>query len=468
MADEFKHIVLISIDALRADCIKSSPRYGEFRKKYKTSVNLNTKVVDEILKSGIYYNNCYSTAPYTSASHASYFTGFFPLHHNVYEFFNRKINKPTIFEYAKKSGYKTIFKTDFPIILGQYLGFLKGIDKNYIEDENEALKELLRSKNDKSLSFFHFAGVHYPYGFHNLKYGADDYVAKVNFLEKKYKLILQNQGKLVDVLDETFRNSEDRKLLLRYKTVIEVLYNNEKYNDLFNLYLEGINYFIAKRFTQFIQTIVKFVNENNGLLIIFSDHGEEWDNESYGHHNSLSDAVLRVPLIIYWNGIKHKIVNDLVRTIDLAPSLLPLISTDFKRINMDGEPLDLLNDDRNDLSQRLALAQVWLTKVKKEELFSFQRKAIVKNKIEKPLPTTLSQEMAHDQYSKLLITYNKDGAVISRQFTDYFKSKVIKNRIKVLEQALKKYNLSKTSGGRKLGSISHTIKKQLEDLGYKV
>ena len=462
-----KHIVLISVDTLRADCIKSSPRYGEFLNKHKVSVNLDTQPIDQILKSGIYYNNCLSAAPYTSASHASYFTGFFPLHHNVYEYFNRRLNKTTIFEYAKRVGYKTIFKTDFPIILGQYLGFRKGIDKYYIEDENSALNELLKSKDNKTLSFFHFAGVHYPYGFHNIKYGGIDYTKKVTLLEKKCESLLKDQGKLVDVLDETFRQADDRKLLLRYKSVIEVLYKHQKYDDLFNLYLEGINYFFQKRFNKFLGKIKKFVDENNGLLVIFSDHGEEWDKQSYGHHNSLSESVLRVPLIIYWKGASHRTTEHLVRTIDLAPTILPIISGDYANIKLDGKSLNIFNNNKISLLNRIALAQVWLTNVEKSELFNFQKKAVSKNKIDKPLPTRLACETICNEQCRLTISYNKGGLITSKKFVDYLKSATSADH-SLLEKTLKKYNLSKSVSGLGLKSISHTIRQQLENLGYRV
>lgn len=466
MYKNYKHIVLISIDTLRADCIKSSPRYGEFLNKHKVTVNLDTKPIDQILKSGIYYNNCFSAAPYTSASHASYFTGFFPLHHNVYEFFNRSLNKKTIFEYAKRAGYKTIFKTDFPIILGRYLGFCKGVDKYYTEDEDAALKELLQNKNNKTLSFFHFAGVHYPYGFHNIKYGGIDYINKVELLEKKYKSLLKDQKKLVDVLDETFRQADDRKLLLRYKSVVETLYKHKKYDDLFNLYIEGINYFLSNRFKGFIDNIKQFVDDNNGLLIIFSDHGEEWDNQSYGHHNSLSDSVLRVPLIVYWKQSKHKIVENLVRTVDLAPTILPLISKKYTKLKLDGKSLGIFGKKMS-LLHRITLAQVWLTNVEKSELFNFQKKAISENKINKPLLTRLANETARSKQCQLTINYDKTGSVISKKFVNYLKSITVIDH-KILERTLKKYNLSKSNNGKKLKSISRTVRQQLENLGYRV
>src|SRR5690606_8582932 len=116
---------------------------------------------------------------YTTASHASVFTGLFPLRHGLYEYYNSKIDQKTVFEYAKDHGRKVTFKTDFPIILGKPLGFTRGVDKYIVEDDEECLTELEKNKYDHTLDFIHFGGIHYPYGFHTLQIAGDDYRQKV-------------------------------------------------------------------------------------------------------------------------------------------------------------------------------------------------------------------------------------------------------------------------------------------------
>jgi hypothetical protein len=41
-----------------------------------------------------------------------------------------------------------------------------------------------------------------------------------------------------DMLDESYRDEEDLNLLLRYKNIVDYLYNNAMYDDLFKLYVE--------------------------------------------------------------------------------------------------------------------------------------------------------------------------------------------------------------------------------------
>lgn len=465
MKKNIQHIILVSIDTLRADCINASPRAKEYNKKYKIKTSLKTDVLDKILNSGLYYNNCFSAAPYTAASHGAYFTGMWPLHNNVYEFFNRKLNKPTIFKYAKDKGYTTIFQTDFPVILGPYLGFTNSVDHYFIEDENKAFKTLVKNNKKNTLSFFHFGGVHYPYGFHILKFGGKDYVNKVKSLEKKYNISSKDRYKLIDILDETFRNRKDTEFLLRYKYIIEKLYKGKLYNDLFELYLEGINYFIQHRFEKFILNVKNFVDKNNAILFIFSDHGEEWDNYSEGHHNSISDNVLRVPLIVYGKQISPRVEESLVRTIDLAPTIINLLPRNEDKINMDGSSLDILSS-RKIPAKKYAISQVWTSIASKKQISNYQNKIIKNNKSTKPLNTYLSSEAIRTKNKKLVICYKKNGS-ISKE-SSVVGIGTANNNIFDLKKILTKYNSSRNTKKNKISNIELKIKNELNNLGYNV
>lgn len=454
-----QHIVLVSIDTLRADCINASPRAKEYLNKYKVWVNLKTDCLDKILKSGLYFNNCFSAAPYTSASHAAYFTGMWPLHNGIYEFFNRKLLHQTIFEYAKNQEYKTIFQTDFPVILGQPLGFTKSIDHYFIEDENKAFKRLIENCKNNTLSFFHFGGVHYPYGFHTLKFGGKNYINKIISLEKKYNIFNKDRNKLNDILDETFRNKKDTELLLRYKYIIfERLYKQKMYNDLFNLYLEGINYFLKHRFKKFINGVKNFVDKHNAILFIFSDHGEEWDAYSEGHHNTLSDNVLRVPLIVYGKQIKPRIEKCLIRTIDLAPTIIDLFPRSIKS-NMDGFKIDIFNTNKSISKAKYAISQVYTSIATKKQIVNHQNMSVKKNKTVKPLNTYLSGEAIHTKDKKYVVYYQKDGSIVWKE---------ISGNVNKLKKILDRHNKLRVPKKNRFINIELKIKNELRNLGYQV
>lgn len=459
MKNYTQHIVLVSIDTLRADCINASPRAKGYLSQHKTKIDLRTDPLDRILKSGLYFNNFFSAAPYTSAAHAAYFTGMWPLNNGVYEFFNRKLSKPTIFEYAKGKGYRTIFQTDFPVILGNSLGFTEGIDDYFIEDENKAFKKLAENSKNNTLSFFHFGGVHYPYGFHTLKFGGKDYVNKVISLEKKYNISKKDRHKLKDILDETFRNKDDTEFLLRYKYIIEKLYSKRMYDDLFDLYLEGVNYFLQKRFKKFISNIKSFVDKNNAILFIFSDHGEEWDAHSEGHHNSLSDNILRVPLIVYGKQIKPRIEESLVRTIDLAPTIIELLPNSFEKIKMDGSNLNIFKPSGHKHAAKYAISQVWTSIATKKQIARYQKMTIKKNRYIRPLNTYLSGEAIRTKDKKLILYYRKNGSIIRKESS---------GNIALLSRILTNYNTSRIKGKNKIPIMELRMRNELRNLGYKV
>ncbi len=62
----------------------------------------------------------------------------------------------------------------------------------------------------------------------------------------------------------------------------------------------------------------------NTVVVLISDHGEEFDEHSFMEHGLLYDTVLRIPLVIRVPGGAPRAVSGPVQTIDLAPTLLEL------------------------------------------------------------------------------------------------------------------------------------------------
>jgi len=459
MKNSFQHIILISIDNLRSDCIHASPRYQEYLRQYRVHVALETGILDQILSSGLYFDNCFSAAPYTSASHAAYFTGMWPLHNGIYEFFNRTLRQPTIFQRAKDQGLTTLFQTDFPIILGSALGFTRGIDHYFVENETAAFAALVRQKRNKTLSFFHFGAVHYPYGFHTLKFGGKDYVNKVRSLENKYDIPHAKRHTPEDVLTETFRTKKDSELLLRYKYIIEILYRKGLYDDLFQLYLEGINYFFRSRFNTFLAKVQRFVDSHNGILFLFADHGEDWDFHSEGHHNTLSESVLRVPLVVYGKNVRPTIEKRLVRTIDLAPTIMTLLPHAAIPSDMDGLPFDLFHSGKTFPFPSHAISQVWTSLATKKQIASFQMRSAATPTRARPLKTYLSGESIRTQDRKFTAYFAKDGSVVRKEST---------GKVADLKKMMVTYNHSWSNEGTPLQSVESIIKSELSNLGYNV
>lgn len=464
--NKHNHIILVSLDTLRNDCITANK--DNFVKKMLGKKAFKTEKIDQLIKKGVYFKNCISAAPYTSASHTAYFTGVWPNQNGVYEFFNRKIARPTIFKLAKESGFHTIFQTDFPVILGESLGFTDGVDDYFIEDEKSAFKKLQNvSKKEKTISFFHFGGIHYPYGFHKIKFAKRDFPNKVKALEKKYGL--NPNTNTSDMLDESFRDDKDKEYLLRYKSIIDYLHSESKYEDLLQLYLEGLDYFLKNRFNSFLDKLINFVDNNNALLVVFADHGENWNENSRGHSNSVDDEVLRVPLIFYGKNIpKNQKITELIRTIDVIPTVCEY--TDIKKAEFSGEPIDMQNI-KSFKSKRDAYSQVWRVG-DKHKIYEFQQKILKNKKMYSPLKTKLEKESVYANGYSLKRKYLENGQIEESLFKNTGeKIELIKNNEKIasgLRKLLSEYNNNNKFVGEKIDEIPAEIANGLKSMGYNV
>jgi arylsulfatase A-like enzyme len=463
---QYKHVILVSLDTLRADAITAFGR-SQFVKDHAKST-YRTTILDALIKSGTYYSNCISAAPYTSASHAAYFTGCWPKRNGVYEFFNRRLVRPTLFERASTRGWKTVFQTDFPIILGESLGFTRGVHHYHIEQEWEALAQTKRAaQHHNTLSFFHFGGIHYPYGFHRLSFAPRDYPETVKSLEREFDLDPHQLPS--DILDESYRDANDRMWLYRYKNILDSLCKKGRYDRIHELYIEGIEYFLSRRFSPFLKELRKFVDQHDALLVLFSDHGESWNAGSNGHANSIDHAVLHVPLLFYGKGIPaHRVVPQLVRTIDLTPTISPFMG--LPTIPVDGKMLPGLIK-KSDPLPRTAFSQVWRVGDFKK-VYEHQQHILKNRKMIRPLKTHLSKEAVYHQ-DWLLQVWHKEKQNSERFFKRSDADQFVAKRPspstgKSLRKFLNQYRHVRTKHTKKVNQLKRKIVIGLQMMGYRI
>jgi len=65
----------------------------------------------------------------------------------------------------------------------------------------------------------------------------------------------------------------------------------------------------------------------NAIVVVVADHGEElWDHGSIGHHHTLFDELIHIPLLIKLPGqTQRRDVYEAVSLIDVAPTVLELV-----------------------------------------------------------------------------------------------------------------------------------------------
>lgn len=399
------HLIMISLDTLRSDCIGKNP-FSLWRAKYPHLREPSTTPLDMLASQGAFFPNVISAAPYTTASHASIFTGMWPLHHGVHEFYSGRIDVPTVFSYGKAAGRDTVLKVDFPVILSERLGFLRDVDTYLVEDDNAFIDAVTSSSS--AVACAHFGSVHFPYGFHNLKFGGADYRRKVDQLES---LIPDGVPEPLDQLTETYRTPEDAALLRRYKRVIHHLYVNGEYDTLLQLYFDGVTYFMEKRFTPFLERLLERLSagRRNYVLAVFADHGHDFDDRTFGNFSSMNEAVLRIPLILTGDEITPQTRAERLRSIDILPTLLELCGIPRAgAVTPDGCSVTAhLRDKSLELHDLPALAQAYVADLR--SFVHYQRAELAGRLPADPLRHVLFSEAAYLDQARVTRTFFEYG-----------------------------------------------------------
>jgi choline-sulfatase len=352
-----KNIILVSIDCLRADCIDLFP-CKQLLKKYNLHNELVfTPTLNQLVGEGTLYTNCFTASTYTTASHASILTGCYPIRHGIQEYFNSRLQRETIFQHAKKifgGSVSTLICTDFPFILGKYLGFNRKVDHYFDGNERKAITTLKNQLKSRSyLALFHFGNVHTPYGFSSLEKDNPVFEKTVRKLALDNKIPLRKHD--VSEWPEKDRSEKEAQLRILYHKALDKMSENKEYVAIMKMYVEGVSYFDRNRFKRFMQLLSNDGFLEDAIIFIFSDHGECWSTSSHGHHDNLYDDTIRVPLIIRGEGFKAGEINKtLVRTVDIVPTILELWGKK-QPPNMDGR--SLLNSVMN--SPRTAIGEIW-------------------------------------------------------------------------------------------------------------
>lgn len=362
------NILFILIDALRFDHIIGSGYHRD-----------TNPFINSLGKKGYFFNNAIAQSSHTKVSTASIFTGLYPYNHNVFQISQGLSNSHTLItESLKEYGYSTaifsansfvspVFGFDQGVdyfyapkpairqafLLGHILNFLSesgsplkkirvvqspiilfnsliikvedilyldktkfGFDANGL---NEAVFSYLEKKTDIEPYFLymHYMEPHSPYDPpvpFNTMYDPDWQEEKVINFPEEYR------GKILPFdVGRKLPEGQIKNMIAQYDG--EIRYCDSKIKQLYN-------YFDSKGLLE------------NTLIIITSDHGEEfYDHKGWYHGHSLYQELIHVPLIFFWkNKIKDsKKINELAAHIDIFPYILNIIS-DKERKYSEGIP----------------------------------------------------------------------------------------------------------------------------------
>jgi arylsulfatase A-like enzyme len=263
-------IVWISLDTLRADHVGC---YGYRRP--------TTPTLDALAAESIVFDRAIAPSPWTLPTHLSLLTGLYPSAHGVVDM-NAALSDAamTVPEVLRDTGYRTAAVVSSYMLSPAY-GYGQGFEtfrfrpKARADGVTETAVELLDAVGDRPLFLFvHNFDIHYPWtpSAADLRPFATD-AAIARYADRSWK-------HYHDFVADAMRMAPE-----------EFAYWIDAYDASIRATDRAVGDLIA--------ALKRSGRWDDTLLVVTSDHGEEWKDHGFlGHSITLFDEVVRVPLII--------------------------------------------------------------------------------------------------------------------------------------------------------------------------
>jgi len=318
------NILMFVCDTLRADHLGC---YGYFR---DTSPN-----IDRIAKEGVLFEDFYTSGAPTGPAFTCLYTGLHTIRHKFYRFMEANIRQiddtlPTIPLILRAIGYTTAAIDNLMNFTSHPKHFAKGYEfyinasfngpaRITAEQVNRRLIPWIKHYADeKFFLFVHYWDPHLPY----------------NQPEKYKKMFTHKPGNLSDL--EVKNASVGYDYVPGWGKIGDFpegkkkIGNNTMSIDLYDGEIAYMDHAIG----EVIEAIESKNVLDETLVIVTSDHGEDWLGQHYNvwDHASLHDAVTHIPLIMRYPRrlLKETKIKGFCQHIDILPMLIDFIG--FPRI----------------------------------------------------------------------------------------------------------------------------------------
>jgi len=321
-------------------------------------------------RSNVLFEHAYGNANYTLPTHVSLFTGTYPQTHRMTKADNTKLSEslPFLPSILKAHGYATTFfmEAGNPH-MPQDRVYARGID-TVLDSRETAFREALLKfegqvrNGNKSFLFIHSYYVHPPYkeedvpatlrndAYSWMLWRESDVTNVSDTFLVNLKLALRNDiinlahadpipyehilSALTDLGDDF---NAQRGLLSRYPRILSEY--QDKYDPLIRVNpangneLDYLRLLYDERIRSLdsgpIAELLEFLNNpaiaKNTVVIILSDHGEDFGEHGQISHTTLYDTNTRVLWMMAAPGIAAHTVSEYVQTVDVTPTILALL-----------------------------------------------------------------------------------------------------------------------------------------------
>lgn len=353
MTKENPNIIVVIADSLRADHI------GLYGYNRNTTPNL-----DRLVKNGIVFENCYANSFWSVPSHASMFSGKLPSEHQMVESKNPWFDEKN--KLADIDGYTTYLESSNPF-LTKVFGFTSGFDHAEYNDKYWRVGDSIEKKISQAKPEQYSNKIDkYFKTLKNILSEGPVTAAKISLFIGQRRLndrIGWETNRASDIFDKIFRKDLEAPFLMvtnvmdihdPYKTPLafsrkysnlKTMLNNrlakvseeelsaEELQKSIDLYDDCIRYtdreigkFVEKMEEKYPKTIFVITSDHGEL---FQDNDLDFEERKRGHKSSCSEAILKVPLIVYGKNIEHERRGECISLLEL-PALIQSILADKK------------------------------------------------------------------------------------------------------------------------------------------
>lgn len=313
-------VLLVSVDTLRNDSAGSV--FGG---------DLETPHLDQLAAEAEVWTAHYAAANWTKPSHASMLTGYDPATHRA-QLHDQAMDPaiPTLADRFRVAGFSTSAQVFDCGWLSPRWGFAKGFDSYLVNrwrsgrQARAAADWVLEHRNEPFFFFLHTFEPHSD--LYVLPYEAPG----VNQKTIAAKFGVQGFGCRQDLCSSEFLQGLVGGELALQPEDVEILRDT---------YGAGVRY-LDESLGSLFDALRRSGLWDQMLVVVTSDHGEEFFEHGSLSHTTLYDEVIRVPLLIKWpGGDRGGVVNGApCSAVDLAPTLLEFAGLPI--MDLPGIPLD--------------------------------------------------------------------------------------------------------------------------------
>lgn len=271
-----RNLLFVTLDTLRPD------RLGSYGSKAGLTPHL-----DRLASEGIRFENVLAHVPVTLPAHTSIFTSLYPTEHGVRDngTFRVSASLPTLATTLQSAGYATgAFVGAF--VLDARFGLNRGFD---VYDDYYGEKRGLLSLAQ-------------------LERGADAVVAAA---ERWIEQARSPWFAWVHLYDAHAPNRPPPELARKFP------------NDPYGAEVA----FVDATLGAFLERLSASGRLDRTVLVVLGDHGESLGEHGERNHGTFAyDSTLRVPWILWAQGLRPQVFKEMVRHVDVMPTLLDLLS----------------------------------------------------------------------------------------------------------------------------------------------